>query len=475
LVALPLLFYAGVKLSLLFAVLPEVVVMLWLPNGLLLVALFHYGMRRYAYFALLIIAAEVAADYPTFSVIEATLFAAINLFEVTVAYLLLRRWRFNPDFAVPSDIAKFLIAGPVGSAFVAAGLAAAVYRTFRATETTYLELLLVWWFSDGTGLLIVTALVLSVWPPAGAAAPEPVELRWFDGVAAALAVVVVGLFMLPNDGLRIPPVTLLPFVVYAAARLTPRSATMFTAALAAVVLFATKSGQKPFGDLPVGETVLQAQQLLVIMTTTALGLAALLSQQRATAHDLEARVRDRTAQLRAVNDQLEKISVTDPLTGLPNRRALMDVLRREVERNLRHRHGLSVLIFDIDHFKDVNDRYGHAAGDSVLQHVATVSARTVRGSDTLARYGGEEFVVVAPETDGAQSLQLAERIRNALESSAGAVDQQKLPVTASIGVATMREDDKEPDLILGRADAALYAAKAAGRNRVVADTSALKI
>lgn len=477
LVVLPLLFYAGVKLSLLFAVMPEVVVMLWLPNGLLLAALFHYGMRRYALFASLIIVAEVAADYPTFSMIEAALFGAINLLEVTVAYLLLRRWRFNPDFAVPNDIAKFLIAGPVASAFVAACLAAAIYRTFRATETSYLELLRVWWFSDGTGLLTVTVLVLSIWPPAGVAAPERIALRWFDGVVAAFALVVVGLFLLSDSGWwygwRVPPVLLLPFVIYAAARLTPRSTAMITAALAAAVLFATKSGQRPFGDLPVGETVLQAQQLLVIMTATALGLAALLSQLRATAHDLEARVQDRTAQLRAANDQLERMAVTDPLTGLPNRRVLMDVLRREVERNLRHRHGLSVLILDVDHFKDVNDRYGHAAGDSVLQQVAALSARTVRGSDTLARYGGEEFVVVAPETDEAQARQLAERIRHALESSAFAVDQQKLSVTASIGVATMREDDKDPGPILGRADAALYAAKAAGRNRVAADTSSL--
>jgi diguanylate cyclase (GGDEF)-like protein len=474
LAALPLLFYGGVKLSLLFAVLPEVVVILWLPNGLLLAALLHYGLRHYAYFAGLIIAAELAADYPTFSPVEAGLFAGINLLEVTVAYLLLRRWRFNPRFAVPSDIAKFLIAGPVLSALVAACLAAAVYRHFRASETTYVELLRVWWFSDGTGLLIVTALVLSIWPPKAGRAHQRVALRWFDGIVAGIALVVVGLLLLATKGafrgMPIPPATLLPFVVYAAARLTPRSATMVTAGLAVIVLFVTKNGQQPFGDLAVADTVLQAQQLVFIMTVTALGLAALLSQLRGTALELEARVQDRTAQLRAANDQLQTMALTDSLSGLLNRRALFDVMRREVERNRRHRHGLAVLMFDIDHFKNVNDRYGHAVGDRVLRHVAAVAAGTVRSTDALARYGGEEFVIVAPETDLRQALQLAERIRVAVQSSEIGADQHTLQVTASFGAAIMRDDDEEPDQILRRVDTALYTAKAAGRNRVVADT-----
>ena len=113
LVVVPVLFLVGVKLSLVLAVLPDVVVMLWLPNGLLLATLLHYGLHRYLYFAALIIVVEIAADWPTFSIFEAALFGVINLFEVTSAYLLLRRWRFNPRFSAPIDIAKFLAAGPV--------------------------------------------------------------------------------------------------------------------------------------------------------------------------------------------------------------------------------------------------------------------------------------------------------------------------------------------------------------------------
>jgi len=469
----PLLFYIGVKLSLMLAVLPDVVVMLWLPNGLLLSTLLHYGRQRYPCFAALIIVAEIAADYPTFSIFEAALFGAINLFEVTVAYLLLRHWRFNPRFSAPIDIAKFLAAGPVIGALSAACFAAAVYHHIRGTETAYLDLLRIWWFSDGTGLLIITPLVLSLWPPQNGSADERVALRWFDAIAAVLALAVVSLFVLAEKGVfrgaQIRPILLFPFVVYAAARLTPRATTIVVVGFVAVVLFVTKNGQQPFGDLPVGETVLQAQQLVFLMTITSLGLAALLSQLRANTRQLEARVQERTVELRAANERLQLLTVTDSLTGLLNRRALFESIRQEMARALRHRHELSVIILDVDHFKNVNDRYGHAVGDIVLRHVASVTARAVRGTDVLARYGGEEFVIVAPESDRTQALQLAERIRSTLEASEVSVPHHRLRVTASLGVSTLRADDREPEQILERADMALYAAKESGRNRVVAN------
>lgn len=139
LVLLPVLFFLGVKLSLALAILPDVLVMLWLPNSLLLAALLHYGWRGYAGFAAAVVAAEIAADYPTISVLEGSLFAAINLLEGTLAYLLLRRWRFDPRFGAPSDIAKFLIAAPGIGALVAAFLAAAITYA-RGAQSGYLEL-----------------------------------------------------------------------------------------------------------------------------------------------------------------------------------------------------------------------------------------------------------------------------------------------------------------------------------------------
>jgi diguanylate cyclase (GGDEF)-like protein len=469
LILVPVLFYLGVKLSLAFAVMPEVLVMLWIPNSILLATLLHFHGRRYAAFTALIVAAEIAADYPTFSLVEAALFGAVNMLEVTVAYSLLRRWRFDPRFAAPNDIAKFVVAAPVISALTAACGAATIYSYFRGTETSFFEFLRVWWFSDGLGLLILTPLVLSLWPPVPGVINERARWRWYDGVAMAGSLAVIALFAFSHQrtfyGVTIRPFLLIPPALYAAARFSMRITTAVVAAVAAVVLYVTKSGRQPFGDLPIRETLSSAQELIFIMSLTSLSIAALLSQYRANTRQLEARVQERTAELSAANRRLQELAITDSLTGLFNRRALFDLMRREMDREQRHPHGLAVIVFDIDHFKEVNDRYGHAAGDMVLQHVAAVTCEVIRTTDTLARYGGEEFVLVAPETDEESALRLAERMRVALRSTDIPVNHVVLRVTASFGIAMLRADDEEPEQVLRRADQALYAAKAAGRDR----------
>jgi diguanylate cyclase (GGDEF)-like protein len=472
LVLLPVLFFVGAKLSLALALMPGSIVMLWLPNGVLLAALLHFHMRRYGLFAVAILLAEIAADYPTYTFLEAMLFGAINLTEATLAYFLLMRWRFNSTFAGPIDLVKFLGAGPVISACVAATAAGATHIYFRNADITYLQFARVWWFSDGMGLLIVTPLVLSLWPTA-AVRDSGSTLRWYDAIAVVLTLAAIGAFLMVENGelagIRIRPVQLLPFVLYAAARLTPRATTLVLVAVSAAILYVTKNGQQPFGELPVQETVLQVQQIIFIMTISSLGLATLLAQLRANTREIEARVRERTLALHAANEQLQKLAVTDPLTGIANRRALFDTLRHEMERHRRHGHPLAVILFDIDRFKDVNDTYGHAIGDAALKHVAHISQQMIRSTDALARYGGEEFVLIAVETNRTQALQLAERVRDALRNSHVPVDHLGLRVTASFGVAMLRADDTDPEQLLRRADAALYAAKSAGRDRVVGE------
>jgi diguanylate cyclase (GGDEF)-like protein len=475
LMLLPVLFYLGVKVSLVFAVMPEVLVMLWVPNSLLLAALLHYHWRRFPYFAALIIAAEIAADYPTFSLTEAVLFGAVNVIEASIAYALLRRWDFDPRFPTPSDLAKFVAAGPLVAALVSACAGAAIYSHFRGIETTFWEFLRIWWFSDGLGLLILTPLVLSLRPPVPGALDEPLRLRWYDGIALLGSVAVIAAFTFSEHrtfhGLTVRPFLLIPPVLYVAARFSSRIATTVVAAVSVLLISLTKGGHQPFGDLPIRETVVSAQELIFVMSTMSFGFAALLSQHRANTRQLEARVQARTAELSAANTQLEQLAVTDALTGVLNRRALFNMMRREMARGQRHHLALAVLVFDIDHFKEVNDRYGHLAGDAVLQRVAAVTRSVVRHWDAVARYGGEEFVVVATETDRASALELAERVRTALRSTDIPHDQGVLRVTASFGVAMLHPNDREPEQLFRRADLAMYAAKAAGRDRVVAETS----
>jgi diguanylate cyclase (GGDEF)-like protein len=156
----------------------------------------------------------------------------------------------------------------------------------------------------------------------------------------------------------------------------------------------------------------------------------------------------------------------DPLTGINNRAALDNVLLREVDLANRNNTLLSMIIVDIDHFKNVNDQYGHSVGDSVLKQFSKILADNLRGSDVLFRYGGEEFVIVLTGTSSDDAVLVANRIRQAIENNLFCVENLKLPVTASFGTATLINGDSS-NVFFENADAALYKAKELGRNRVI--------
>lgn len=165
--------------------------------------------------------------------------------------------------------------------------------------------------------------------------------------------------------------------------------------------------------------------------------------------------------------------LTDVLTGWHNRRYLQQRLPEEVARARRYRQPVSALLLDVDHFKRINDRYGHPAGDCVLRDVATRIKQELRSSDLAVRYGGEEFAVVLPQTTLADAAQTAERIRRTVAERPFVIDQgQPLSVSLSAGVSELSPYDAQSESaalgegLLARADAALYRAKAGGRNRV---------
>jgi diguanylate cyclase (GGDEF)-like protein len=169
----------------------------------------------------------------------------------------------------------------------------------------------------------------------------------------------------------------------------------------------------------------------------------------------------------AYHEAIHRLTILDPLTGIHNRRSLTEFLEREVERAARHRRPLAVLLVDIDHFKRVNDRYGHAGGDAALRALADRFRQRTRKDELLARYGGEEFAVVLPETDLAGALDCAERFRRAAADEPVWFDQVVFSVTVSIGIgASDGSAPAEPADLIRSADARLYEAKRAGRNRV---------
>jgi len=188
-----------------------------------------------------------------------------------------------------------------------------------------------------------------------------------------------------------------------------------------------------------------------------------------------AELRRKSERLEELNAALERLATHDALTGAANRGSLESRLDAEVERWWRYRQPLSVVMLDVDHFKKVNDTYGHGAGDAVLRGVAATLTAAVRKVDFVARYGGEEFVVVAPSTDAAGALMLAERVRAAVAASSVevvALDGARTPVrvTVSLGVVSATASPEAAPLragdLLARADEALYRAKQGGRDRV---------
>lgn len=201
---------------------------------------------------------------------------------------------------------------------------------------------------------------------------------------------------------------------------------------------------------------------------------ALELQNRAN-EELEERVADRTQALRETldelsmaNEKLTSLSTLDGLTQVRNRRAFDETLDREWRRCAREGSDLSLLLIDADHFKDINDQYGHIAGDECLKTIAQIMSRIVRRpADSVARYGGEEFVIVLPNTPEQGAALIAERIRAQIEAQGVIVDAQPIAVTVSIGVSNCQPEPKQAQTeLIERADQALYRAKEAGRNRV---------
>jgi diguanylate cyclase (GGDEF)-like protein len=177
-------------------------------------------------------------------------------------------------------------------------------------------------------------------------------------------------------------------------------------------------------------------------------------------------------ELLAAQEELERLAHTDELTGVPNRRHFLSVLENELLRARRYRHPLCLAMLDLDHFKNINDRYGHAGGDKVLRHFTTFLRQRLRAVDVLGRLGGEEFALLLPETGADEALFVLRRI---MEQLAQAADSDGgvpgLRYTFSGGLATLTDQDPaDSEWMLGQADAAMYRAKAAGRNRIeVAD------
>jgi two-component system cell cycle response regulator len=195
-------------------------------------------------------------------------------------------------------------------------------------------------------------------------------------------------------------------------------------------------------------------------------------------HELLARVRTQIKRkrhsdfLRHRLAESVELAITDPLTGLHNRRYMEGHLKTLVSEAIRTGRHLSMLVADIDHFKNVNDTYGHDVGDTVLKEFSVRLKRNTRGIDLACRLGGEEFVIIMPDTDMEHAYQVGERLRACVASDEFPISESRsIRVTASVGIGTLERANDTPESVFKRADNALYTAKRKGRNRVAADAA----
>lgn len=166
------------------------------------------------------------------------------------------------------------------------------------------------------------------------------------------------------------------------------------------------------------------------------------------------------------HEEIYRMTIIDGLTQIHNKRYLLEFMDREMARGTRYGRPLSLILFDVDHFKQINDRHGHLAGDSVLKQLAALVGRHVRKEECFARYGGEEFAVLMPETDAARAHAFADKIRRIVEETTFGYEDRRMEVTVSVGLSEMGSH-RDPSAFIRATDERLYAAKDGGRNRVV--------
>jgi len=210
-------------------------------------------------------------------------------------------------------------------------------------------------------------------------------------------------------------------------------------------------------------TVAGLEQIEKLLTQEIEGIEAANEKYRTQLKDANVKLQEQEKLIGEIRSEAK----TDFLTKIPNRRALEARLKEELNRVRRHGGTFSLVLFDIDHFKQVNDRYGHQAGDKVLQATASIIKEHIRSSDSVYRFGGEEFALVLPETAARAARIVADKVRSALSRVSVRYELAKIQVTISAGVAEVEETSDSQKSLISKADAALYQAKDEGRNRIV--------
>ena len=359
-----------------------------------------------------------------------------------------------PEIAYPERIGRLCLSGLAGAA------TSAVIAGVLGDHMSW-GFLLSWFVTVALGMFIVTPMMLTGWTMVRAENRVRIERSAGEVVALLAAVVVVAaaVFWQSKYPLLFVPMLVQMIVTY---RLGAFGATAGVLIVAMIASIACATGRGPLLLIgtPLSTIILFIQVYILALLASALPLATLLAKRDALLAELRAAYLDAS---RAAAQAIVAAD-TDQLTGLTSRRRVLADLATALERASETDAPLCVALLDVDHFKQVNDRYGHAAGDAVLRRVASAISGTMRAGDIAGRFGGEEFLIVIRDADPVLALTIAEQVRGVIEASAR-ITADGPAVTVSIGVAAAWRH-AGAEALIEQADRALYLAKGAGRNRI---------
>ncbi len=381
----------------------------------------------------------------------AAFFLAFGLFTITMGYP--HPHMGHVSFDRVAQVASILVLGPVDAAIIN-GVASLIYPWQRLRSGERVRAVLTASLLNSGMMVLVILFAGSLYVYLGG----PLPLSAIDLRTAGLLLVLMLSMQALNDLFMLVLLWLLRRDPAKHLTFFSTGVELFSVLVAVVVALTFVRFEWP--------------AFVLLLTTVSIGMYV-LKRYAEMRYKLEALVEERTHELRLKTVELERQATRDKLTGLYNRRFADDYLQREIETSKRHGRPLAIALADIDHFKQINDRYSHAVGDEVLRRVADILGDRIRKTDVVARYGGEEFLLCFPDTSAEFAEQICSQIRDAVQDADWSTvfdhtqgPRGPLSLTMSFGVAAVGNDARRTT-VLSEADTRLYTAKKRGRNRVI--------
>lgn len=461
-------------ISMKYVTMPSGIAIAWLPNSLLLALFLTKNIKEWKYYIPFFIVAEVIADYQVFTVIQALQFSFINLFETMFGAYVIKKISAKEGacFTNTKYVLVFFLVGLNLMPALSGLLGAIVYYTQIDAKTTFFEFWRIWFFGDSIGILLLTPIIVLL-------KGNYKLLKNYDFniqniltalLSISLAIILFSFtdvsFILPTTPLLF--ILLLLWIVHKQGLLPGMIIALL---ISSIAIYYTSSGIGPFSVFGVQGTTIYLQEFITLLVIVTLFFGA-LNQEINNSNEkleelnknLENKIEEKTKSLIEANEKLNHLAAKDSLTNIFNRRMLDEYISQQTIKAKRHNNNLSLIMVDIDHFKEVNDKYGHQVGDEVIISLVDIISKNIRKSDIFGRWGGEEFIILLPETSLYQATIVAQNIREKVEEYIFYKVGKK---TISLGVSEFNSDE-DSSIFIKRADNALYKAKSDGRNRVVA-------